>query len=211
MIRSLPYLILALLAAQPLAAQCLTSRSVDTGVVFTRENGRTGSAVRVNDKLIRIDYAVGARNKVDRSDADWGIYTLKSQDWSGDPDLVGGVGVTETTFRRSGRAPEPQPGKAWKTRLRTASVTPTTTAEGKITSRATYQVTYSFQEPRDVTLSGCSYRMMPVEATFVGETSHFTRRWAYFPDLGFGLVTRYTDHRTGVDTRMGLTALRLPK
>lgn len=203
-------LMLAFLAG-PATADCLTGASLDTGVIFTREGGRTGSAARGDRDTVRIDYAVGDKSRVDRVEAKWGIYTLKASDWMGTPGLVGGDGVTVSTFRRSGRMAEPQPGKVWKTRPHVSSVTETTTAEGSRKSKEDYQVTYSFQDIRDVTLSGCSYRMLPVEATFIGDTAHFTRRWAYFPDLGFGLETRYTDHRTGVDTRMGLTALRAPK
>jgi len=200
-------LLLALLAATPVAAECLTEASLDTGVMFTRADGRTGSAVRGPRDVLRIDYALGDPNRIDRVEAKFGIFTQKALDRLGPP----GTPATETTFRRAGRQKAPEAGEAWKTRLSTVAETEAVPPARPVKVRADYQVTYSYQSEQTVTLSGCTYRMIPVEATFVGDTSHFTRRWDYFPELGLGLETRYTDHRTGIDTRLDLKALRAPQ
>lgn len=200
-------LCLALMAASPVAAECLTAASLDTGVVFAREGGGQGTAVRSGRDTVRIDYALGDANRLDLVEARWGIFTTTALDRLGPPGTV----VTETTFRRSGRQKPPEAGKTWKTRLSTVSQAVAVQPGRPVKTRTDYQVTYSYQAEQQVSLSGCAYRMIPVEATFLGDESHFTRRWDYFPDLGLGLETRYTDHRSGIDTRKPLTALRLPK
>ncbi|QYZ71578.1 hypothetical protein [Neotabrizicola shimadae] len=200
-------LLLALLASTPVGAECLTEASLDSGVMFTRADGRTGSAVRGPRDVLRIDYALGDANRIDRVEAKYGIFTQKALDRLGPP----GTPATETIFRRAGRQKAPQAGEAWKTRLSIVAETEAVPPARPVKSRADYQVTYSYQSEQTVTLSGCKYRMIPVEATFVGDTAHFTRRWDYFPELGLGLETRYTDHRTGIDTRLDLKALRAPQ
>ena len=200
-------LCLALMAATPVAADCLTMASLDTGVMFTRADGRTGSAVRGPRDVLRIDYAPGDANRIDRVEAKFGIFTQKALDRLGPP----GTPATETTFRRAGRQKAPVAGEAWKTRLSITAETEAVAPARPTKERSDYQVTYSYQAEQTVTLSGCAYRMIPVEATFVGDTAHFTRRWDFFPELGLGVETRYTDHRSGIDTRLDLTALRAPQ
>lgn len=199
------------LAAGAAEAECLTAQSAQTGVIFTREDGSKGTLVATGEGMMRVDYAFGRKDKISKVNALYGIYTQEAVAWQGDPEAVGGRGATVTKFNRSGREPLPEAGKTWKTRLRTVQTTADDSEAGSEVSRANYRVTYSYQAPREVSLSGCAYQMMPVEATFVGTEAHFTRRWAFFPDLGFGLETMYTDHRNGIETRMGLTALRMPK
>ena len=89
------FLCLTLFAGGPAGAACLDSFSADSGVIFTREGRGAGSLVRGQDDMMRVDYALGASNRVDRVESKWGIYTQKSVEWSGEPGVVGGAtGVT---------------------------------------------------------------------------------------------------------------------
>ncbi len=47
-------------------------------------------------------------------------------------------------------------------------------------------------------LSGCTYRILPVEAAITGKDATQTRRWPYFPDLGFGLETVHDGVKNGL-------------
>jgi hypothetical protein len=203
--------LLAPLLPSALQAACLNRASLDSGILFGRSDGSRGLAVALGEGRVRIDYALGRADRVDLVEADWGIYTRESLQWSGPAGTPGTPGAIETAFRRTGSPPEPAPGAIWKTRLTTTAVTGATETQPRSRSRARFEVTYSFQDLREAVLDGCSYRMIPVEATFVGESAHFSYRWAYFPDLGFGVQTRYADHRAGTERKFAVTSLRLPR
>ena len=70
-----------------------------------------------------------------------------------------------------------------------------------------YSVSYSYLAESTATLSGCSYRILPVEATFINAETDLTRRFIYFPDLGFGLETRVIDRKGDASRELGLTSL----
>ena len=136
-----------------------------------------------------------------------GIYDL---DWSWTPTdeyYVGGGPGGSYTYRFAGRPPVPTPGTSWKTTVSVKESQDIGIRSGPVVTRYSYDVTYSFQDTAEAKLSGCTYTIQPVEATFTGQNGHYSRRWIYFPDLGFGLETRQIDHRSGQDRKLGLTAL----
>jgi hypothetical protein len=199
-------LILALL---PFAvqAECLTATSIDRGVVFKRQTGDQGIAIR-KGKAVEVDYATNRPGIQDERIARFGIYESKWGYYPYGPDIVGvGTVETETTYAKPG--PEPKPGLAYQTAWRAKISDYAPVENSPIVTRTKGSVTFLFQEPREVTLSGCKYQAMGVEATFQSESGWKKQRWVYFPDLGFGLETRVTT--AGGDRKLGLVEMRAPK
>lgn len=124
-------------------------------------------------------------------------------------EIVGGNdGGTITTLYRFDRLPKP--GRAWQGRVGLQrdqdgpSIGPQPTIKGKV------DAVVVVQPEQMVTLSGCPYRIVPVETTFsITDRSRFTmdgaplsgmdeaigqvllsRRQIWFPDLGFAVITR---------------------
>ncbi len=193
----------------PLAAEarCLDTGSIDRGVVFKRQTGATGFAVRKGDK-IQIDYVTNKPSVEDQRVARFGIYETRTDDYPWGPDMVGvGTVVTETTYARKG--PEPKPGLAYQTRWRAKISDHMPVENGPIVSRESGSSTFLFQDVKEVKLSGCTYRAMGVEATIQGPGGWTKQRWIYFPDLGFGLETRVTTATD--DHKLGLVEMRAPK
>jgi len=190
------------------AARCVTAQDLATGITFKRQDGRSGTAV-ADGPTIKVNYAAGSKTAwEDDRQTRMGIYELT---WSWTPTdeyYVGGGPGGDFSYKLSGKPPLPKPGTSWKTRISVLQTQDIGIESGPIKTRYSYDVIYSFQDTAQAKLSGCSYTILPVEATFTGSGTHFTRRWIYFPDLGFGLETRMTDHTTGQDRKLGLTALQ---
>ena len=204
-----PVLAMLLLCIPSFArADCVTPKDLTTGIAFTRQDGRNGT-VQAEGKGLTIDYAAGTKTAwQDFRRTTMGVYDLT---WAWSPTeeyYVGGGPGGSYNFKFSGKPPVPVAGKNWKTTLRVAETQDNGTEYGPQTYRYNYDVTYSFQDTKEVKLSGCPYTVMPVEATFIGKSEHLTRRWIYFPDLGFGLETRVIDHTSGEDRKLGLTAMK---
>ena len=201
--------LLALLLSLPTlaAADCVTPEDLSTGIAFTRQDGRGGLA-KADGKTIVVDYAV----KSQTAWHDWrrttlGLYELAWGWTPTDEYYVGGGPGGSYDYKFSGKPPVPTPGKTWSTTVRVTETQDNGTEFGPEKTRYSYDVTYSFQATKEVKLSGCPYTVLPVEATFTGPQGHYSRRWIYFPDLGFGLETRQIDHASGEDRKLGLTAM----
>ncbi len=202
-------LCLALLALPGLAnARCVTADDLATGITFKRNDGRPGIAISEGGGVF-IDYASPATTDwQDQRSTDRGIYE-KNWAWTPSDEMVVGLGPGGGyRFTIKGKPPEPTAGNTWKTSIKVRASFPDGTESGGQVLTYTVQAIYSFQAIKEAKLSGCTYRIQPVEATFTGKTLHQTRRWIYFPDLGFGLETRFTDHSSGEDRQLGLTALK---
>jgi hypothetical protein len=208
-----PLLLLLCLAAPaaPALAACLDANSIDAGVTFRRADGRSGTAIR-QGKAIRIDYAAGDRQWVDTRVARLGIFDQSGEVFRAplaEGEAMVGGGVVSYVWKHGATPPEPAPGTDWTTTLRETTQEEVGLEAGPEKTRRTYQVSYSFLEARQVTLSGCSYATLSVEATYAAPDIRFVRRWVYFPELGFALETRSTDPRgyTRGGRKIGLTAL----
>lgn len=193
----------ALVATTPLAptmvqaAECLTAESIDKGVVFTRKDKRTGVAIR-RGKVISIDYAAGKGIWTDERATTYGVYESKITEFFEDEPTVGG-GDTVITQTFKGKPPEPKGGEGWTTVMKTAAISYNSSEVGYYEWKARHKVTYVFLPENNVKLSGCTYRVVPVEAAFVEDDgSGYKRRWLYFPDLGFGLETKRGDDGNGL-------------
>jgi len=205
----LSILALVLLALPGLAdARCVTAKDLAAGVAFKRADGRNGLAVAANGG-VKVDYAFGAKTAWnDQRQTDRGIYE-KTWGYTPTDDYIVGEGPGGGyDYKLKGKPPEPKAGQSWKTAIRVRESHYDGTESGGEVLEYVVQAVYSFQAVKQAKLSGCTYDIQPVEATFTGKGVHQTRRWIYFPQLGFGLETRFTDHGTGEDRQMGLTALK---
>lgn len=197
------------LGAMPVvgAAECLKADSLAKGVSFSRADGRKGFAAMEGAELF-IDYAVGSKTAwFDQRRAQLGIYETEWNSVPTDAYFVGGGPGGRFTYRFSGNPPVPAAGKTWSTKVYEKRSQEVGLESGPEVSRATYAVTYRFLPPVRADFSGCTYVAQPVEARFKAGTTDLTRRWIYFPELGFGLETRLTDNMTGEVRNLGLTAM----
>lgn len=103
-----------------------------------------------------------------------------------------------------GSPPLPAPGGTWQ-------------GKGTETRRAAdgetawpFQVTYGFDAERVVTLSGCQYRTIGVNAAFVAKGATWSARWVYFPDFDLAVQTKGKDSRYGADWTNGLIGIGFP-
>ncbi len=191
------------------AARCVTAEDLATGITFKRQDGR-GGLVSGTPQSVKIDYAAPAKGSwTDKRTAQRGIYETAQDYFPSDVPYVGGGPGGDFTYSLSGKPPVPTAGKTWKTRVKVTMTKDYGTEAGPQKTYGALDAVYSFQPITEAKLSGCTYRIQPVEATFTNAINHYTQRWIYFPDLGFGLETRVTDHKAGTDTKLGLTALKL--
>lgn len=181
-------------------AECVTADSLAKGVSFKRADGRAGRVV-ARDGGIYVDYAAGKGLWTDERQTLLGIYETNTTSFFSDEELIGS-GDTRQTWKLRGKPPVPKAGESWKTRISADAVTDNSSEQGYQEWSGKFDAVYTFLPEMEAKLSGCTYRAIPVEATFLGEDGGFTRRWLYFADLGFGLETK----RDG--TGNGLTALK---
>ncbi len=195
-------LLLSCLLALPAAADCVTKADLVKGIAFTRQDGHAGRVQTQGGALV-VDYVTDHKGWYDRRVTRFGVFETQFDLWLSDAVLVGGEAPV-MVWRFSPAPIAPQPDKGW-----TASVHQVVSHIGygsqmvKLVNRDKSDLSAKFQflTVIEAKLSGCSYRILPVEARFTGPGGSQTRRWIYFPDLGFGLETA----RDGVQN--GLTAL----
>ena len=200
-------LIAALTATSPALADCVTKDDLARGVAFKRQDGRAG-LIKAKGKGFEIDYALGSKTAwQDQRSAIMGIYETALAVTPTDEYYVGGGPGGLYGYKFVKKPPVPTEGASWKSVVKVTDTQDNGTENGPEISKYSVDVVYSFQAVKEAKLSGCSYRIMPVEATFTGENTHLTQRYIYFPDLGFGLETRVTVHNSGEDRKLGLTAL----
>jgi hypothetical protein len=188
--RPLAALALAACLGSPVfAAPCLTADSLASGILFKRQDGRTGLAKAVPTG-VRIDYEISKSSyRVDQRATRLGIYELKTE-WEPSDEMIVGSGTLETTRKFETKGPVPEPGGSYRVTVREEWYQADGTEKGYDKGRTTVTMQYSFLEAREVKLSGCTYTAIPVEATTKEDGAVIRRqRWVYFPDLGFGLET----------------------
>lgn len=198
----------ALLLSSPALADCVTKDDLAVGVTFKRQDGRAGEIVSTGGKGYDIKYATEKTSEwQDDRDALMGIYESSWSWYPSDEMIVGSGPGGYYTFKIAGKPPVPEPGTSWKTTVKITDSQDNGSENGAQVTKHSVKAVYSFQPTKEAKLSGCTYTILPVEATFIGEDTHKTRRYIYFPDLGFGLETRFTDHSSGEDRKLGLTAM----
>lgn len=220
MTRPLAFLppLLLWLAAGSAGADCLTRADLVEGIAITQQDGRralareTGAGVEVAETL-----APGRTGSFATRLWTDGAWLAEERSRYADrpaPEgavMVGGDGETRETLtlRRRGRAPEAVPGSDWSGRvsLRWQESNPSLDKDVEQRFAATARVR-ALPETR-VTLSGCSYRIVPIELSVAdGPVTLMQRRAIHFPDLGLSVVTLVgPDEITGGQVRQGITAL----
>lgn len=206
---TLPRITLALCLglALPAHAECVTADSLARGVSFKREDGRSG-VIRAEGKAFSIDYASNSKGPwLDQRTSRLGIYDTE---WHFNPTedyIVGGGPGGDFSFKFAGKPPVPKADTAWSTTVSERKSLEAGLQSGPEITRTTYKVSYSFMATKTAKLSGCTYTIQPVEARFTNKDTDLTRRFIYFPDLGFGLETRVIDRKGKASRELGLTAL----
>lgn len=191
-------LLIAGLALFPLAAaaECLNADSIGKGVVFKRDDGRSGRAV-AKDGGIFIDYSTNPGTFTDERQTLFGIYELTTTEYASDEQLIGD-GDTVQTWKFRGKPPQPEAGGAWRSKISAYTISYNSSEVGYQDWKGRLEVAFAFLPAKTVRISGCQYTVIPVEATFTDDDHGFTRRWLYFRDLGFGLETKRNDDGNGL-------------
>lgn len=195
--------LLLLLLATPAAADCVTASDLATGILFTREDGRSGYAI-TKGRDIRIVYSAMNDDWTDTRLARMGVYDL-SANFHFDPLPMVGGGYPHYDWTYASRLPTPTPGKSLKTKVtqkRSEDIGTEVTPPPVV---STYQATYTFLEATTATLSDCAYTIVPIEAAYSDGT---TQRYLYFPDLGLGVETRTRGLERQNGERRGLIELK---
>lgn len=189
-----------LMLAGPAAARCVVAGDLARGVVFARDGAFQGRLV-AKDGGVFIDYATDS-GSTDTRQTLFGIYELATVTAAGAEWVGTGPVAVRQVFR--GDPPEPVAGQTWQVRIK-ATVTGdgTTGPDSGSTKVVRRQASYDFLPEKTVTISGCRYRVIPVEAHFRQSAAGFDQRWLYFADLGFGIETI----PAGRTVSAGITAL----
>ena len=185
---------------RPARAACRRA-DLDKGIAFRRKDGSKGLARREGDGTVVIDYVTNRGAWVDRRRVTNGVFEIgRIVEESEEP--VVGASAPDYRWSYSPRPIWPEDGASWSGKVK--EVVEVTISDENATverQRRTWTASYRCFEPRDVTLSGCDYRALTVEAEFSGTGGSRSQRWVYFPELGLGIETR----RDGVSN--GLVAL----
>lgn len=196
-------LTLAALAApaliRPARAAC---RPVDLakGIAFKRKDGSKGVA-KVQGDAVRIDYVTNRGYWTDIRTVKNGVFEVSRTVEESEEPMVGSSAPT-FSWSYSPKIILPVDGATWSGRVKeTVEVTISDENATVERRRSRWGAIYRCFEPREVTLSGCTYRALTVEAAFSGEGGGRSQRWVYFPEIGLGLETV----RDGVSN--GLVAL----
>jgi hypothetical protein len=196
---------LAVLAPALVEARCVEAGDLRAGITFKRQDGRLGLVRSGKDRgVVVVDYDSASGVSRDMRRSLWGVYETRTT-------LQGKGGETVISWKFEPRPQEPQAGGGWAGTVREgrrgageALQLPGFGALEKEEFDAVrkgarvLRVSYSFLPERVVKLSGCRYRVVPVEAVFAGAGQGFSRRWVYFADLGFGLETRRDGDANGI-------------
>lgn len=216
------------LCAGPVFSQdaCVTAEALNTGGIAVTVKGGAVQTYRAKgrDVVATVPVLSGGSGFVAELVLARGIHVISDHrteheapaDLPEGTVIVGGNdGGTITTLYRYGSLPKP--GMAWQGKVTVTrdqngpSIGPQPTIKGKVAA------TVAFLPEETVTLSGCEYRIQPVETamtvtadsrfTLGGEVDEgiagapdqllLTRRQIWFPDLGFAVITRERGAESG--------------
>jgi hypothetical protein len=181
---------------RPALAACQPA-NLDKGVAFRRKDGSTGLARREAD-AVRIDYVTNRGAWTDIRRVKNGVFEISRTVEESEEPMVGASAPT-FTWTYSPKIITPADGATWSGRVK--ELVEVTISDENATverQRTRWQAIYRCFEPREVTLSGCTYQALTVEAVFSGERGGYSQRWVYFPALGLGLETRRDGQSNGL-------------
>ena len=185
---------------RPASAAC---QPVDLakGIAFQRQDGSRGLARLETGGDVVIDYVTNRGYWLDRRRVTHGVFEIGRVVQESEEPMVG-ASAPDFTWTYSPKPVWPEDGILWSGKVKESSEVTISDANATVErDRTRWTASYRCFEPREVTLSGCTYQALTVEATFVGDRGSRTQRWVYFPQYGLGLETR----RDGVTN--GITAL----
>jgi hypothetical protein len=157
---------------------------------------------RAEGDEVRIDYVTNRGAWTDIRRAKNGVFeTSRTVEESEEP-MVGSSAPTYS-WTYSPKIIMPADGATWSGRVKETVEVTISDENGTVERQRTrWNAIYRCFEPREVTLSGCTYQALTVEAAFSGDGGGYSQRWVYFPELGLGLETRRNGETNGL-TAMG--------
>jgi hypothetical protein len=173
---------------RPALAAC---RPVDlaTGIAFVRKDGSKGVARREGEAVV-IDYVTNRGAWTDYRRVKNGVFEISRTVEENEEPMVG-TSAPSFSWTYSPKIITPEDGATWSGKVKQlVEVTISDEAATVERARTRWNAIYRCFEPREVTLSGCRYSALTVEAVFSGERGSYAQRWVYFPDIGLGLETR---------------------
>lgn len=196
---------LAFFLAQPAFAECLTKDDFAKTVVAAPLKAGDEWRISRSDAGVQAEYRDPQGKPLRRQMALYGVYPrFEEQSLSVDP-------ATNMT---------PFPATQWEVGTVYDQSPPVPVAGGNFASTGvasgrfegvqktwSFNVAYSFDPEKTVTLSGCRYRAIGVNGNFYSGPAAWSGRWVYFPDLEVGIQTKGEDSRTGEVWANGLVGL----
>jgi hypothetical protein len=198
--RHLLTLSLAALAApaliRPVRAAC-SPVDLGAGVAFTRKDGSKGLA-RTEGDAVRIDYVTNRGAWTDIRRAKNGVFEVSRTVEESEEPMVG-ASAPSYSWTYSPKIIVPTNGANWSGRVKETVEVTISDANATVERRRTrWNAIYRCFEPREVSLSDCTYQALTVEAVFSGDNGGYSQRWVYLPELGLGLETRRDDVSNGL-------------
>ena len=222
------------------AQECLSGADLAAGIAVSTQDGRVYAVRQAagGDVAVSMARQAGRDGLFSQMTFAKGVYMTRdvATEVSDSPDsadgevVVGGNdgGVIDERHAYPRNAPVPVAGKSWRGTVKYTRDQdgPSIGPQPQITARLLAD--YQFLAEKSVTISGCAYRVIPVELTLqvtaqsraraegapVGwfedsiDRSYLTRRLIYFPDIGFSVITRESsDMDAGGMEQNGITGL----
>jgi hypothetical protein len=173
---------------RPAAAACRPA-DLAKGIAFRRNDGSTGVASAEGD-VVRIDYVTNRGAWTDIRRVKNGVFEVSRTVEESEEPMVG-ASAPSFSWSFSPKIIVPSDGATWSGRVKeTVEVTISDENATVDRRRARWDAIYRCFDPREVTLSGCTYQALTVEAVFSGKGGGYSQRWIYFPELGLGIETR---------------------
>ncbi len=182
---------------RPAMADCIRP-DLDKGISFKRQDGSRGLARREGSGVVAIDYVTNRGDWLDRRRVKNGVFEVGRTVLESELPVVG-ASAPDYTWTYSPKIIEPEAGAVWNGRIKERVEFTISDARGTVErQRRRWEASYRFFDPRDVTLSGCSYRALTAEAVWTGDGDTISQRWVYFPELGLGLETKRNGKANGI-------------
>lgn len=212
---TLPAVLCLLALPVPALADCLTAADLKSGIdVTVKDRSVQTFRQKAGEVLARVPVVAGVNGFVADQRLKGGLFVVEDrrtyhEAGSDDPNvvIVGGNdgGTRDDRFAWSPAPKLPEPGQSARYSLRLTrdedgpSIGPQPQLKAKVTAEVVVQA------EKTVKISGCSYRIWPVETALVAAPGDFgddggtvlTRRQIWFPDLGFAVTTKETGNGTG--------------
>jgi hypothetical protein len=184
--------------AAPLWAECVNFDTFTKGVSVKQADGSLWAVRRGAHEVMRMDQTNATGVYAKYVIATFGVYPSESS--------RNGIGTTaEFTYAKTPQ--EPNIGMDWTSNYKVNDI-PHYDKSRQDWHRGKARVTATFL--REVTISGCSYRVMGVDVAKTANERTTVVHYAYFPDLRFGTQTRIT-YDGGGKVEAGIVAMAAVK